>query len=228
MEKEEINHFAKVPEDRTAVDNILRLNHGNQMRLGLMADAKANIMITVASIVFSITIANLDNEVMKWPLLTFATGSFFSLLFAIFAIIPKTDYPKDRKGDIDRNSPAFNPLFFGHFAHLPIDEYKEDYAEKLMTDDLVYDALASDIYGQGKVLALSKYKFLKWSYMSFLWGMIGAIIIFLFRGPVGEFVYPYLIRGLDTFIGEMEWLLDGLKHLACQGSTVCRNGLYGN
>ena len=228
MEKEERNHFSKVPEDRTAVDNILRLNHGNQMRLGLMADAKANIMITVASIVFSITIANLDNELMKWPLLTFAFGCFFSLVFAIFAIIPKTDYPKDSTGDIDRKSPFFNPLFFGHFAHLPIDEYKEDYAEKLMTDDIIYDALAGDIYGQGKVLALSKYKFLKWSYMSFLWGMIGAVLVFLLRGPLGEFVLPYLIRGLDAFIDEMNWMLDGMKHLACQSSTVCRNGLNGN
>ena len=193
-----------------------------------MADAKANIMITVASIVFSITIANLDNEVLKWPLLTFATGSFFSLLFAIFGIIPKTDYPKDRHGDIDRDSPAFNPLFFGHFAHIGIDEYKEDYAEKLMTDDIVYDALAGDIYGQGKVLALSKYKFLKWSYMSFLWGMIGAIVIFLLRGPVGEFIYPYLIRGLDAFINEMLFLLEGIKHLLCQGTIQCRSGLNGN
>ena len=225
---EKINHFSKVPEDRTAVDNILRINHGNQMRLGLMADAKANIMITVASIVFSITIANLDNELMKWPLLTFAFGCFFALLFAIFAIIPKTDYPKDVTGDIDRKSPFFNPLFFGHFAHLPIDEYKDDYAEKLMTDDSIYDALAGDIYGQGKVLALSKYKFLKWSYMSFLWGMIGAVLVFLLRGPLGEFVLPYLIRGLDAFIDEMNWMLDGMKHLACQGSTVCRNGLNGN
>ena len=58
---EKFNHFSKVPEDRTAVDNILRGNHGNQMRLNLMADAKANIMITVASVVFSIAIANLDN-----------------------------------------------------------------------------------------------------------------------------------------------------------------------
>ena len=75
-----INHFSKVPENRTAVDNILRVNHGNQMRLNLMADAKANIMITVASVVFSIAIANLDNELVKWPLLTFAFGCFFSLL----------------------------------------------------------------------------------------------------------------------------------------------------
>ena len=98
-----IKHFEDVPENRTAVDNILRVNHGNQMRLGLMADAKANIMITVASIVFSITIANLDNEIMRYPLLTFAVGSFFSLLFAIFAIIPNTDYPKIKGSDeIDR------------------------------------------------------------------------------------------------------------------------------
>ena len=174
------NHFEKVPENRTAVDNILRVNHGNQMRLGLMADAKANIMITVASIVFSITIANLDNEVMRWPLLAFAFGSFFALLFAIFAIIPSTDYPtKKGSKEIDRDSPLFNPLFFGHFAHLPIEEYKEDYASTLMTDDNVYDAMAGDIYGQGKVLALSKYKFLKWSYTSFLWGMSGAIIVFI-------------------------------------------------
>jgi len=174
------NCFEKVPENRTAVDNILRVNHGNQMRLGLMADAKANIMITVASIVFSITIANLDNEVMRWPLLAFAFGSFFSLLFAIFAIIPSTDYPKQKgSNEIDRDSPLFNPLFFGHFAHLPIEEYKEDYANTLMTDDKVYDAMAGDIYGQGKVLALNKYKFLKWSYTSFLWGMSGAIIVFI-------------------------------------------------
>ena len=139
--------FEKVPEDRTAVDNILRINHGNQMRLGLMADAKAYIMITVSSIVFSVTIANLDNEVMKWPLLTFACGCFFTLLFAIFAIIPKTNYPKVKGSEeIDRDSPWFNPLFFGHFAHLPIEEYKEDYAQTLMTDDKVYDALAGDIY----------------------------------------------------------------------------------
>ena len=83
-EVEEQNPFEKVPEDRTAVDNILRINHGNQMRLGLMADAKANIMITVSSILYSVTIENLDNEVMKWPLLTFAAGNFFTLLLAIF------------------------------------------------------------------------------------------------------------------------------------------------
>jgi len=219
---EKFNHFSKVPEDRTAVDNILRVNHGNQMRLNLMADAKANIMITVASVVFSVAIANLDNELVKWPLLTFAFGCFFALLFAIFAIIPKTDYPKDITGDIDRKSPFFNPLFFGHFAHLPIDEYKDDYAETLMTDDSVYDALAGDIYGQGKVLALRKYKFLKWSYMSFLFGMISAIIVFVLQSPIGDIIIDHVSNIIDVIIGELNFTWDGIKHLLCQSSVTCR------
>jgi len=180
-----VNLFDKVPENRTAVDNILRVNHGNQMRLGLMADAKANIMITVTSIVFSVTVANLDNEVIRWPLLTFAFGCFLALLFAIFAIIPNTNYPKVKgSNEIDRKSPIFNPLFFGHFAHLDIHEYKEDYAKILMSDDGVYDSMAGDIYGQGKILALKKYKYLKWSYTSFLWGMSSAIIVFVIQNII--------------------------------------------
>ena len=225
MEKEKINHFAKVPVDkqsRNAVDNIFRLNHVNQTRLSLMADAKANIMITVASVVFSIAIANLDNELMRWPLLTFAFGCFFALLFAIFAIIPKTDYPKDATGDIDRKSPIFNPLFFGHFAHLPIDEYKDDYAETLMTDDSVYDALAGDIYGQGKVLALRKYKFLKWSYMSFLLGMISAVVVFIFQGSFGDVIFDGVLRIFDVIKGEINFTWDDVKHLLCQSSVTCR------
>ena len=183
--EERIKHFEQVPENRTAVDNILRVNHGNQMRLGLMADAKANIMITVTSIVFSVTVANLDNEVMKWPLLAFAFGCFFSLLFAIFAIIPNTNYPKVKGSkEIDRDSPIFNPLFFGHFAHLDIHEYKEDYAKILMTDDSVYDSMAGDIFGQGKILALKKYKYLKWSYNSFLIGMSAAIGVFIVQNII--------------------------------------------
>lgn len=218
MEEEKLGPFTKIPEDRTAVDNILRINHGNQMRLGLMADAKANIMITVSSIVFSVTIANLGNETMKWPLLAFASGCFFTLLFAIFAIIPKTAYPKLPGSDeIDRNSPWFNPLFFGHFSHIPIEEYKENYASKLMTDDKIYDALAGDIYGQGKVLALSKYKYLKWSYNSFLIGMSLAIFVFLLQSQIDN-----VITIKDVIFNELSLLSDGFKEVVCMASSICR------
>ena len=210
------NPFDEIPEDRTAVDNILRINVTNQMRLTVMADQKANIMITVASIVFSVTVANLDNEVMKWPLLFFAFGCTVSLLAAIFAIIPQTGYPKKPGSDeIDRESPAFNPLFFGHFAHIPIEEYKEDYAETLMTDDRIYDALAGDIYGIGTTLMNNKYKWLRRSYMAFLVGMSGAITIFCVQ-TIGSADWVWDFIGV---VGqELKFLGEGLcfYSLRCQ------------
>jgi len=210
------NPFDEIPEDRTAVDNILRINVTNQMRLTVMADQKANIMITVASIVFSVTVANLDNEVMKWPLLFFAFGCTISLLAAIFAIIPQTGYPKIPGTDeIDRESPAFNPLFFGHFAHIPIEEYKEDYAETLMTDDRIYDALAGDIYGIGTTLMNNKYKWLRRSYMAFLVGMSGAITIFCVQ-TIGSADWVWDLMG--TVGQELKFLGEGLcfYSLRCQ------------
>ena len=210
------NPFDEIPEDRTAVDNILRINVTNQMRLTVMADQKANIMITVASIVFSVTVANLDNEVMKWPLLFFAFGCTVSLLAAIFAIIPQTGYPKIPGTDeIDRESPAFNPLFFGHFAHIPIEEYKEDYAETLMTDDRIYDALAGDIYGIGTTLMNNKYKWLRRSYMAFLVGMSGAITIFCIQ-TIGSADWVWDL--MATVGQELKFLGEGLcfYSLRCQ------------
>ena len=210
------NPFDQIPEDRTAVDNILRINVNNQVRLTVMADQKANIMITVASIVFSVTVANLNNEVMKWPLLFFAFGCTISLLAAIFAIIPQTGYPKIPGTDeIDRESPAFNPLFFGHFAHIPIEEYKEDYAETLMTDDRIYDALAGDIYGIGTTLMNNKYKWLRRSYMAFLVGMSGAITIFCIQ-TIGSADWIWDMMGA---VGqELKFLGEGLcfYSLRCQ------------
>ncbi len=210
------NPFDQIPEDRTAVDNILRINVNNQVRLTVMADQKANIMITVASIVFSVTVANLNNEVMKWPLLFFALGCTVSLLAAIFAIIPQTGYPKiPGTNEIDRDSPAFNPLFFGHFAHIPIEEYKEDYAETLMTDDRIYDALVGDIYGIGTTLMNNKYKWLRRSYMAFLVGMSGAITIFCIQ-TIGSADWIWDMMGA---VGqELKFLGEGLcfYSLRCQ------------
>ena len=212
----ETDFFDKVPEDRTAVDNIFRLNVTNQMRLNIMADAKANIMITVTAIVFSVTVAELDNEVMRNPLMFFAMCCIGSLLCAIVAIIPSTNYPKDEDGNLDKTSPNFDPLYFGHFAQMDIEDYKEHYADSLMTDDKVYDTLAKEMYISGKTLALVKYRWLRWSYTSFLFGMFGAMAIFvsdltIFNNMLG------MINGQIGWNGEV-WqnFREGFCHLMIQ------------
>ena len=167
--------FSDVPADRTAVDNILRLNYTNQLRLTLMADTKANIMITVSSIVFSICLANITNEALTLPLSFLGMCATISLIFAIIVIMPKINYPKTKTGHIDKNSPFYNPLFFGHFAHIDIKEYKNEYKARLMKDEFITDALVSDIYGIGRVIATNKFKYLRYSYITFLIGLGGTI-----------------------------------------------------
>ena len=49
-----------------------------------------------------------------------------------------------------------------------------------MNDDRIYDALAGEMHFSGKALALVKYKWLRWSYGMFLFGMIGSIMITIF------------------------------------------------
>ena len=147
-----------------------------------MADTKANIMITVSSIVFSITVANITNELLLYPLMALGICSVIALICAIIVIMPKIDYPKNKdQAKIDKNSPFYNPLFFGHFAHISIREYKEEYAKRLMTDAQIMDALTGDIYGIGRVIATNKFKYLRYSYMTFLVGISLAIGIFSFQ-----------------------------------------------
>ena len=180
MKYDKKNHFDGVPEDRTAVDNIFRLNVTNQMRLNINADQKAGQMITVSAIVFSVTAANFDNPLLMYPLMFFAICCILTLLFAIIAIIPNAKYPKNKLGELDQTSDNFDPLYFGHFSYLKKNEYKAYYAVTLMNDDKIYDALAEEMYFSGKALALVKYKWLRWSYAMFLFGMVGSIMITIF------------------------------------------------
>ena len=47
-----------------------------------------------------------------------------------------------------------------------------------MTDAQIMDALTGDIYGIGRVIATNKFKYLRYSYMTFLVGISLAISIF--------------------------------------------------
>ena len=209
------NHFDDVPSS-TAIDNILRLNQTNIMNLTLLADTKANIKITVSSIVFSVTLSNMDSEILKWPLTFLGVFSMIALIFAIIVILPKTGYPKTHDGDIDRKSPIYNPLFFGLFAHIPLDEFKSEYAQRLEKDSRTYDAVVGNIYGLGRVLATNKFKYLKLSYTSFLIGLVSAMSVF----ALGHFDIN-IFSITETISNELTFTWDGVKILLCKLSERC-------
>jgi hypothetical protein len=81
---------------------------------------------------------------------------------AILAVLPSSKYPRRPDGSTGPGVPGFNPLFFGHFAHLTRDNFTAELARVMSDDGRIYEALAHDLWGQAHVLARRKYRYLRW------------------------------------------------------------------
>ncbi len=162
--------FARVPERNTG-DQILRTAQQHHVQLSAMADLKANIIITVSSIVMTLTLGRLNDPDLRDSAIILLVFTMLALLLAILAVLPK--YRPLRIGD--GPLPAqFNLLFFGHFAELGRERFLQELAARMRADGTVYDTMARDLYSLGHYLAHFKYRFLRWAYLFFLAGFLLA------------------------------------------------------
>jgi hypothetical protein len=164
--------FGKVPE-RGSSDHLLRLLQQHHVQLSTMADTKANIIITVSSIVLTLVLGRVNDPDLRLGLLVLGVFSLLALLLAILAVLPKFRRAKPLEGALP---PGFNVLFFGHFTALDQQRYLREMAEAMMPGR-AYETVVSDVYVLGQYLALHKYPYLRWSYISFLTGFILASLI---------------------------------------------------
>jgi hypothetical protein len=169
--------FAKVTERNTG-DQFLRTTQQHHVTLSGLADTKASIIITVSSIVLTLSIGKLDQPELRLSVLTLTGFTLLALLLAILAVLPK--YRPLRLTTVEL-PPTFNLLFFGHFAELPRDRFLAEMARKMMPNGLIYETMAKDIYSLGYYLAHHKYRYLRFSYLSFLTGFIAASLEQLWR-----------------------------------------------
>ena len=169
--------FAHIPERNTG-DAILRTTQQHHVALSSMADTKANIIITVSSIVLTLSLGKLDQPELRPVVLTLTVFTLLALLLAILAVLPKY---RPLKLTTTELPPNFNLLFFGHFAELPRERYLAEMARTLKPDGSIYAAMANDVYSLGYYLAHHKYRYLRLSYLSFLTGFILACAIELWR-----------------------------------------------
>jgi len=170
--------FANVPERNTG-DQILRTTQQHHVTLSAMADNKASMIITVSSIVLTLTLGKLDQPELRMSVLTLTVFTLLALLLAILTVLPKYR-PLSLKPDAPL-PPHFNLLFFGHFSELPRDRFLAEMAHAMRNDGTVYLTMAKDIYSLGSYLAHHKYRYLRFSYLSFLTGFVAASLEQLWR-----------------------------------------------
>ena len=80
--------FAHIPERNTA-DVILRTTQQHHVALSTMADTKANIIITVSSIVLTLSLGKMDQADLRSSVLVLTVFTLLALLLAILAVLPK-------------------------------------------------------------------------------------------------------------------------------------------
>ena len=164
--------FAAVPE-RSSGDHLLRLVQQHHVALSTMADTKANIIITVSSIVLTLVLGRVTDPSLRTGLIVLGVFTLLALLLAILAVLPKYRGAKRIDGPLPED---FNVLFFGHFAALDRDRYLEEMAQKMVPGQ-AYETVVRDVYSLGMYLAHHKYPYLRLSYLFFLAGFVLACIV---------------------------------------------------
>lgn len=163
------------------IETMFRLTSRNHISLSSIADNKANILISVNSIIISIIISGLIKTLDNHPHLVIPTYMILiinvvTIVFAIIALRPNVTKGKFTRTDIEKKNT--NLLFFGNFHSMAREDFRWGMMEMLNDSDYLYSSLIDDIYFLGKVLG-KKYRFLRYSYNIFMYGIIVAVIAYV-------------------------------------------------
>lgn len=141
--------------------------------LSQMADAKASLLMGATFLVFTIAVGQAKSGSLPWPLTVLALFAFLAAMCAVFAVLPSVGGGKA--------PPATRPnlLFFGHFTHVPEEEWIGEVIENLRSDEAIFRMMLHDVYQNGTVLQRKKYRYLGLAYRIFMAGLCLTVVTFI-------------------------------------------------
>jgi hypothetical protein len=159
---------------------MFRTTSSNHLMLSQMADNKANILITINSIILSVVVSVLlrkleEDPRLIVPTIMLVTVCLATIVFAILATRPNVSAGRFTRDDVKNKKT--NLLFFGNFHGMNVEDYEWSMKQMMKDADYLYGSLIKDIYYLGKVLG-KKYKFLRIAYNIFMFGFVVSILSF--------------------------------------------------
>jgi hypothetical protein len=163
------------------IETMFRTSYRVHQDLVGLADAKANIMISVNGLIISIILAAVSPRIGGLPLLVLPTsilliGCVIALVYAVLAARPRVSNVPLTLDDIRRNDA--NILFFGNFVNLSEAEFVEGMRDLMVTQDHLYVNMVRDLYGLGQVLK-TKFQLLRISYTVFMFALVVGVGLFV-------------------------------------------------
>ena len=148
-----------------------------QMSLSELADSKANIMITVCSILLSLAVGKIEQSELLIPITAFSIFCIPALVFSILTVMPSAG-ANEKPVDHPSKLKVFNPLFFMHSSLVPMKAFEYEFESVMTNPQKYYGYMARDIYIAGLVLRTKKYRYLRWSYQSLMMGIgLGVVAL---------------------------------------------------
>ena len=162
------------------VESMFRLTARNQINLSSIADNKANILISINSIVLTVLVSVGAGKIADYPEITlpgvvFIATCLSTMVFAILSTRPKISSGKFTKEDIYQKK--VNLLFFGSFYKMDAEEYEWAVKEMMKDSNYLYSSMIRDQYSLGKVIG-KKYMLLRIAYTVFMIGIILSVVLF--------------------------------------------------
>ncbi|MEM7108674.1 MAG: Pycsar system effector family protein [Bacteroidota bacterium] len=171
------------------VDTLYRANYNNHISLSSIADGKANMMISINTIILSVIVTlsgagftfsgtfMVDHLRFTVPIFILLVGALVSVIFAILSARPKvTSHHMDMSAVEEGKSSL---LFFGNYLQVSLSQYVNHLTELKRNQQKLYDSMSVDMYFLGKVLQ-TKYRMLSWSYNVFMVALAISVVAFSF------------------------------------------------
>lgn len=195
VEKKEKVKLKKDKQNRAerGIETMFRNTMRTHVSFSAMADSKANIMISVNTLLLTALVTILSRKLdsnphLILPTLVLTIVSMTTLIFAILVTRPNVNTGTFTRDDIEKKKA--NLLFFGNFFNVPLDVFSWGMKEVINNKDYLYDSMIKDFYFLGQVLG-KKYRYLRICYSIFMYGLLLSIFAF----AIAIFIYP---EGMQT------------------------------
>ncbi len=174
------------------VETMFRNTLRTHVEFSGMADNKANIMISINTLIIgavvTVLVRKLDaNPQLIIPTIMLLLVSLICIVYAVIVTRPQVTSGKFTKEQIQKKEA--NLLFFGNFHKMGLGDFDWGMKEMMNDKDYLYSMMIKDIYFLGQTLGV-KYKRLWLCYTIFMYGLIASVLAFIIAtilNPVQNF-----------------------------------------
>jgi hypothetical protein len=169
----------KIQQPGSHLDHMLRQTRMHHIQLSVMADIKANALMTISAVMLTFSAPFIAREHFKHAVIVLMVFSLATIVLAMFAVMPSTPIRIKKFDPADVRHPTFNLLFFGSFARMEYDQFLAAMEEVMNDPSQTYEVQVREVYTLGIFLATKKYRLLRLAYLAFASGLFlsGTVLV---------------------------------------------------